>query len=378
MPVFLHAVASAVPETAYPQSVIRDVIRAQPELGRLGQRLTTSIFNASGIDQRHSVVRDFLGAAEGTSGLFYDPGTGRMLTPTTGARNDFYVPHATELFVRAARAALAAAPHLSAADVTHVVTVSCTGFFAPGPDYALVRALGLPASTHRFHVGFMGCYAAFPALKMAQAFCKADPDAVVLVVCAELCTIHMHPAGDPDTLIANSVFADGAAAALVAARRPAAGTPALRLDRFETTLTPPGVGEADMAWTVGDQGYDMVLSTYVPDIIESHIGEALAPLLGQLRGPGDAAHHGVERWAVHPGGRAILDKVQGSLGLSDEQIRPSREVLRQYGNMSSATVLFILGDLLRSSGDGERLCAVAFGPGLTVESALMTRLCGTG
>ncbi|WP_102125987.1 type III polyketide synthase [Deinococcus planocerae] len=376
MPVYLHAIASAVPETAYPQSVIRDVIRSQPELGRLGQRLTTSIFGASGIDQRHSVVRDFLGSAGDPPGLFYDPGTGRMLTPGTGARNDFYVPHATELFVRAARRALAAAPHLGAADVTHVVTVSCTGFFAPGPDYALVRALGLPASAHRFHVGFMGCYAAFPALKMAQAFCEADPGAVVLVVCAELCTIHMHSADDPDTLIANSVFADGAAAALVAARPPAPGTPALRLDRFETTLTPPGVGEADMAWTVGDQGYDMVLSTYVPDIIESHIGGALAPLLGESRGPGDAAHRGVERWAVHPGGRSILDRVQGALALSDEQMRPSREVLRRYGNMSSATVLFILEDLLREAGDEERVCAMAFGPGLTVESALMTRLCG--
>lgn len=376
MPVFLHAIEAAVPETAYPQAVIRDVIRAQPELSRLGQRLTTSIFNASGIDQRHSVVRDFLGSAGDSPGLFYDPGTSRMLTPGTGARNAFYVPHATELFVRAARGVLAAAPHLSAADITHVVTVSCTGFFAPGPDYALVRALGLPASTHRFHVGFMGCYAAFPALKMAQAFCEADPGATVLVVCAELCTIHMHSVDDPDTLIANSVFADGAAAVLVSARPPAPGTPALRLDRFETTLTPPGVGEADMAWTVGDQGYDMVLSTYVPDIIEAHIGEALAPLLGQLRGPGDAAHRGVERWAVHPGGRAILDRVQGSLGLSDDQLHPSREVLRRYGNMSSATVLFILADLLRSAGDEERVCAMAFGPGLTVESALMTRLCG--
>ncbi|GMA15128.1 type III polyketide synthase (plasmid) [Deinococcus metallilatus] len=381
MPVFVHAIAAVVPDTVYPQRVIRDVIRAQPELDRLGQRLTTAIFNASGIDQRHSVVRDFLGGPDDAPGLFYDPATGRMLTPGTGARNDFYTVHAAELFVRAARQVLAACPGLKAQDITHVVTVSCTGFFAPGPDYAVVRALGLAPHVQRFHVGFMGCYAAFPALKMARAFCEADPDAVVLVVCAELCTIHMHSADDPDTLIANSVFADGAAAALISARPPAAGTPALRMDHFETTLTPPGVGEADMAWTIGDQGYDMVLSTYVPDIIEAHIQGALLPLLAHEAALAGAPHREVEHWAIHPGGRSILDKVQGSLGLSDDQLRPSREVLRRYGNMSSATVLFILADLLRSAdeggaGDRGRVCAMAFGPGLTVESGLLTKFSG--
>lgn len=376
MPVFLHAIETAVPETAYPQTAIRDVIRAQPELDRLGQRLTTSIFNASGIDQRHSAVRDFLNGPEDGPGLFYDPATGRMLRPGTGARNDFYTVHAAELFVRAARRALEACPGLTAADITHVVTVSCTGFFAPGPDYAVVRALGLAPGVARFHLGFMGCYAAFPALKMAKAFCEADPEAAVLVVCAELCSIHMHSANDPDTLIANSVFADGAAAALVSARAPAGGTPALRLDHFETTLTPPGVGEADMAWTVGDQGYDMVLSTYVPDIIEAHITGALSPLLARDPALADAAHRRVERWAIHPGGRSILDRVQRSLDLGDDQLRPSREVLRRYGNMSSATVLFILADLLREAGDRERVCAMAFGPGLTVESGLLTRFSG--
>ncbi|WP_216329017.1 hypothetical protein [Deinococcus aestuarii] len=184
MPVYLHAVEMAVPETAYPQAVIRDILRAQPELDRLGQRLTTSIFNASAIDRRHSVVRDFLGGPQGGPALFYDPATGRMLKPGTGARNDFYTVHATELFVRAARRALEASPGLTAADISHVVTVSCTGFFAPGPDYAVVRALGLAPGVARFHVGFMGCYAAFPALKMAKAFCEADPAAVVPVVCA--------------------------------------------------------------------------------------------------------------------------------------------------------------------------------------------------
>ncbi|GGL98297.1 type III polyketide synthase [Deinococcus aerophilus] len=373
MSVFLHDVAVALPDHVYPQSRIRDVIKAQPELDRLGQRLTGAAFNASGIDQRYSVVQDFMREADEEPGLFYDPASGRMLTPSTGTRNVVYTAEATRLYVEAARRVLESSG-LQANDITHVITVSCTGFFAPGPDYAVVRALNLGADVARFHVGFMGCYAAFPALKMAQAFCEANADATVLVISAELCTLHMHSSADPDTIIANSVFADGCAAAVVSARPPAPGARALRLDHFETTLTPVGVGEAEMAWTIGDQGYDMVLSTYVPSIIESHIEGALSPLLARDPALAEAGHAGVERWAIHPGGRSILDKVQGSLNLSDDQLRPSREVLRQHGNMSSATVLFILRDLLEQAGDGERVCAMAFGPGLTVETGLMTKL----
>ncbi|WP_295818740.1 3-oxoacyl-[acyl-carrier-protein] synthase III C-terminal domain-containing protein [uncultured Deinococcus sp.] len=369
MSVFLHALRGVLPEHAYPQASIRDVIRAQPELDRLGQRLTTSIFNHSGIDTRHSVVPDF---GQQEAGLFYDPQTQRMLSPSTGQRNAYYVEHATPLFLAAARAALAASPHVQASDITHVVTVSCTGFYAPGPEYAIVRGLGLSPHTQRFHVGFMGCYAAFPALRMARAFCEADPDAVVLVVCAELCTIHMHPASDPDTLIANSVFADGAAGAIVSARPPAPGTPALRIDTLGTALTPEGVGEKDMAWTVGDQGYDMVLSTYVPEIIEANIAPVLSDLLDTDHALAGMPCADVSHWAIHPGGRQILDRVQGALGLSDGQLAPSREVLRRAGNMSSATVLFILQDVLAAGRDGERVAALAFGPGLTVESGLFT------
>ncbi|MDV6374982.1 type III polyketide synthase [Deinococcus arenicola] len=376
MPVYLHDIALALPETAYPQSVIRDVIKAQPELDRLAKRLTGAAFNASGIDQRYSVVKEFANL-EGEAGLFFDPANTRMLTPTTGQRNVVYAQEATKLYVEAARKALDES-QFEAADITHVITVSCTGFFAPGPDYAIVRALDLGGDVGRYHVGFMGCYAAFPALKMAKAFCLADPNAAVLVVSAELCTLHMRASPDTDTIIAASVFADGCAAALVSARPPAPGKRALQMDHFETTLTPPGVGEAEMAWTIGDQGYEMVLSSYVPSIIESHIEGALSPLLDHEPTLAEARHTGVEHWAVHPGGRSILDKVQTALKLSDEQMYPSRETLRQYGNMSSATILFILRDLLHTVPEGERVCAMAFGPGLTVEMGLLSGVVGAG
>ncbi len=383
MSVFIHALARALPPTVYPQAAIRDMMKAQPELDRLGQRLTSMVYSASGIDQRHSAIDEFFRTPDQPAGLFFDPASSRMLSPSTRARNEVYTREAAKLFVKAAQDALTASG-VAASAITHVITVSCTGFFAPGPDYAVVRGLELGADVQRFHVGFMGCYAAFPALKMAKAFCEADPQAVVLVICAELCTLHMHSSSNPDAIIANSVFADGAAAALVSARPPEAGRTALELNHFETTLTPVGIGETEMAWTVGDAGFDMVLSTYVPSIIESHIVGALVPLLTHSSAQVDSSKehreqpHGeqVAHWAIHPGGRSILDKVQSSLSLSDAQLRPSREVLRLYGNMSSVTILFILADLLSTMGAGERVCAMAFGPGLTIESGLMTRVDG--
>lgn len=246
----------------------------------------------------------------------------------------------------------------------------------PGPDYVLVRELGLAPGTLRYHVGFMGCYAAFPALRMAKSFCEADPDAVVLVVSAELCTLHVRSSNEPDQIVASSVFADGAAAAIVTARELPAGPDdgfALDLDFFESVLTP--VGEQDMAWKIGDEGFEMILSSYVPKIIDEHITGALAPLLARDASLGGAPATDIAHWAVHPGGRSILDKVEAKLGLSEEQMTASREILHDYGNMSSATILFVLKAILESATppkEGDRVCAMAFGPGLTVETGLMT------
>jgi predicted naringenin-chalcone synthase len=386
----IRSIQTAVPPTVIEQGGFRDVLSAQPGYGRLGRRLVSAAFDASAIGTRHVVIDEFApGATPGAAPraapgaapeapVFFDAAEGRILDPGTGARNDAYSQHARPLLVEAGRRALEAAPGVAAADVTHVVTVSCTGFFAPGPDYVLVRELGLSPSTQRFHLGFMGCYGAFPALKMADQFCRADPTAVVLVVCVELCSLHLHVDDDPDSIVANSVFADGAAAAVVTGdrsfeREEDAPDPAatLRLDSFASVIVPESDGE--MAWTIGDRGFDMTLSSYVPRIVERSIAEALDPLLAHDPELSRSLPREVGRWAVHPGGRSILDRVQSALSLTDEQIAASRAVLHEYGNMSSATVLFVLQRLLESAGDRpERVGAVAFGPGLTVESALMT------
>ena len=240
-----------------------------------------------------------------------------------------------------------------------------------------MRALGLSDSVQRYHLGFMGCYASMPALRAASQFCAADENAVVLVVSVELCTLHLRSSEDPDTIVASSLFADGAAAGIVTARDLPSAVTGLRLDRFHTAIAPEG--EKAMAWTIGDTGFEMILATTVPQIIGETIIGALRPLFAPEHElvaafDGDAVGAEVAHWAIHPGGRSILDRVQEKLHLSDAQLHPAREVLRENGNMSSATVLFVLKRILEEEGaqDGDRVSAMAFGPGLTAESALMT------
>ncbi|KQP01673.1 type III polyketide synthase [Leifsonia sp. Leaf264] len=375
MTVTLRGLRTAVPPTVLIQEQVRDVFAAQPGLSRLAQRIVPTSFNVSGIETRHTVIEELTFDEVDGDREFFDPATGELLMPGTKVRNELYIREATKLYVEAGRLALDALDDVAASDVTHVITVSCTGFYAPGPDYMLVRELGLDLAVQRFHLGFMGCYATMPALRLAKQLVQADADAVVLVVTAELCTLHLRSSNDPDTIVASSLFADGAGAGIVSNRMPAPGELAFGLDRFETVITP--VGEADMAWKIGDNGFEMILSTYVPHIIDEHIESAIAPLLAPepalLADPAGAVAH----WAIHPGGRSILDKVESKLALSEAQLVPARETLRDYGNMSSATIAFVLRNILDgTTAPGDRVLAMAFGPGLTVETGLLTVLEG--
>ena len=372
----LRSLRTIVPDTVIEQHEVRDIFASQPDVGRLAQRIIGASFNGSGIDTRHTVIRELSPAAGTDDKMFFDRETGRLQSPGTAARNDLYTREASRLFVEVARSALDADPDIVAADVTHVITASCTGFHAPGPEYEIVRGLGLSDSVQRYHLGFMGCYASLPALRAASQFCAADPTAVVLVVSVELCTVHLRSSEDPDLIVANSLFADGAAAGIVTARDLATPVPAVRLDGFHTAIA--AEGEKDMAWTIGDHGFEMILSTKVPQIIGETIIGAIRPLYareGELAEAFDEGRVGerVEHWAIHPGGRSILDRVQERLNLSDDQLFPARETLRENGNMSSATVLFVIKRILDDGArDGSRVAAMAFGPGLTAESALMT------
>lgn len=360
MSVFIHDIATSVPPFSSDQQHIREVMKKHVGADRKTQAIIHRIYTQSGIRKRHSVIEDFT-PNEGGS-LFFN---GKKDPPGTAARNNVYEREARKLFVDAAQNLTADNPHFSSDEITHVITVSCTGFYAPGPDYDIVKTLDLSPATQRFHVGFMGCYAAFPALKMARSFCTSDPEAVVLVVCAELCTLHFQFKNDVDNLLSGSVFGDGAAGMLISARKPK--NKAFEITGFASSLALNG--EKDMAWTIGDHGFDMVLSTYVPDIIRDNLDAVIQPLFQQYQ----LAKQDIDHWAIHPGGRAILDKIEQSQKLDPELLSASRATLSNYGNMSSATILFVLKNLLdKSPRSGQKILSVAFGPGLTIESGLLS------
>lgn len=367
MSVFIHDIATAVPPFSCDQQHVREMMKKHIEGDRKTQAIIHRIYSQSGIEQRHSVVEDFVPNSQAS--LYFREGV--KSNPDTATRNKVYETESKKLFIEVGRQLLDDNPHIAADEITHVITVSCTGFFAPGPDYEIVKALNLKPNTRRFHLGFMGCYAALPALKMAQAFCTSNPEANVLLVCAELCTLHFQFKNELDNLISGSVFADGASGVLVSSKKPQ--KPAFELHQFASALAPKG--EKDMAWTIGNFGFNMVLSTYVPDIIQANISSALQPIYDQYQ----LTRQDIDYWAIHPGGRSILDKIEDALELEPEQISASRKTLAQYGNMSSATVLFVLKKLLASNlADGQKVMPMAFGPGLTIESGLFTVVKPTG
>jgi predicted naringenin-chalcone synthase len=243
--------------------------------------------------------------------------------------------------------------------VTHLIAVSCTGLSAPGLDLQLVERCGLDPSVERTVVGFMGCYAAVNALKLARHIVRSEPEARVLVVSVELCTLHLQETSDLEQVLSFLVFGDGCAAALVS------GDPVgLSLDRFHAALLPEAAEQ--ITWTVGDQGFDMFLSGQVP----ASVGRALR--IGRERILDGVGIADMDLWAVHPGGRSVLDAVETTLGLPPAALTASREVLREFGNMSSATLLFVLERIMGRATPGERGCAMAFGPGLTAETLLFT------
>lgn len=352
------AIGTAVPATRLTQQEIREVFASQPGIDRLTTRLIHAAFDASAIEARHTVLAD-LAPGPAPQGSLRVREDGLLLSPSTALRAAEYRRLAPALFADAARRALADAA-LEPAAVTHVVTVSCTGLYAPGPDVGLVRDLGLDPRVERYHHGFVGCAAALPALRAAHRIATARPGAVVLVVCVELCSLHLRASSDPQQIVAASVFADGAAAAIVTSDDALEGHTRLEFGEFGTALAPDG--DEEMVWIIGDNGFEMTLSAEVPRIVGREVRDAAA-----------AIRHS-DLWAIHPGGRSVLDRVAVGLDLSEEQMAPSRGVLRDFGNMSSATILFVLGELLHDGAAGEAsVGALAFGPGLTVESAQLTR-----
>ncbi|MBI3324097.1 MAG: type III polyketide synthase [Candidatus Omnitrophica bacterium] len=326
------------------------------ETGRL-----STLYERTEIQTRGSVL---LEAPDGSGPRqsFFPPAEDRTdRGPSTGQRMRRYAQEAVPLALAASRRALRAA-RLTGSQISHLITVSCTGFVAPGVDITLMKALQLAPTASRTHVGFMGCHGALNGLRVASALAHADPGARVLLCAVELCSLHFSYGGDPGKVVANALFADGAAA-LVAGSVPPAPTDAWRLAAAGSRLFPDS--EDAMTWRIGDHGFEMTISPCIPDLIANHLPSWLTAWLIQQ----GVTVPQVRSWAIHPGGPRILTGVTASLDLSPEATAISREVLAECGNMSSPTILFILERLCHRRAP--RPCvALAFGPGLSVEAAL--------
>lgn len=362
--VFVHAIATRVPETHYTQQFALDFLLGLQGTTARKRTFLEKVYANTGIEKRHSVIGDYGKPVDEYT--FFPNSPDLKPEPETWYRNDRFVEEADRLATRTAEDLLARLPEFEKRRITHLVTFSCTGFSVPGFDIHLVKTLGLNRDVHRFHIGFMGCYAAFPVMKLARDICLAHEDATVLVLGVELCSLHFQQQFSPETVVANAIFADGAAAALISATPSVGDGPTLRLDRFATYLVDDS--EKEMAWRIGKHGFDMRLSLYVPAIIETNIPQVVSRLLD---GSGVALSD-IDLYAVHPGGRAILDKVNEALSLPDGALDISYDVLREYGNMSSVTIFFVLEAMLAAPEAG-RIFAAAFGPGLTVESGVLTK-----
>ncbi len=324
-------------------------------------RLLPALYRRSSVSRRGSVVLEGPNTTVAPRQAFFLPARDASdRGPTTRQRLERYEAEATPLALRSAHAALNSSG-IAAGAITHLVTVSCTGFAAPGVDAALIETLGLRRTVARTNIGFMGCHGAINGLRVGAAFVEADPEARVLLTAVELCSLHYQYGADPQQAVANALFADGSASAVLGN---SGGDGPWRIAGSGSCLL-PDCAEA-MTWHVRDHGFEMTLSARVPSLIDTHLRAWLDTWLREH----DLTVGGVGSWAIHPGGPRVLSTVTSALGLPADVCAASRDVLTECGNMSSPTVLFIL-DRLRRRGAPLPCVAVAFGPGLIVEAALI-------
>ena len=355
MAAYLNRIATAVPQNDVHDAFVgfADTLLID---GR-AQRLFRRMVERSQIEHRWSSIRPL--PLSSNSMLDEDGFYARGAFPSTGQRMQRYEAEAPGLALRAARGLALSEAETRA--VSHVIVTSCTGLSAPGLDLQIAEGLGLDPSVERTVVGFMGCYAAINALKLARHVVRSEPEAKVLVVSLELCTLHLQETSDLEQVLSFLVFGDGCAAALVTAE-----PQGLSLDSFHAEVA--GGSAEQITWKIRDLGFDMFLSGKVP----ASVGKALDEGRGRILPGGDSS--AIDLWAVHPGGRTVLDAVEAAFALPPKALAASREVLRNFGNMSSATVLFVLKSLLEDPQPrGAKGCAMAFGPGLTAETMLFSQ-----
>ncbi len=315
------------------------------------------LYHKSNIHTRYSVIPDY--SRPITEWKFYPQSENLDPFPSLERRMECYNKYAAALSVDAIRHCIDG--KIKKTDITHLITVSCTGMAAPGLDLQVLELMDLSKQVQRTSINFMGCYAAIHALKIADSICRAEAGARVVIVCTELCTLHFQREATPDNITASMLFGDGSAAVLV--QSDGISSKGLTIEGFYSEVIPKG--KKDMAWELSSSGFLMTLSSYIPDLIE----EDFAPLVKRATAAKGITKEDIRHWCIHPGGKKILESVVKSLELKSNALKVSEEVLYDYGNMSSPTILFILKKIMQQvAGPDEKVFCAAFGPGLTMET----------
>jgi len=358
------SIGTAVPKYHTKQSLILDFMH-EAYNNEIASRKLKILSHQSGINTRHSVVPDFCNG-ESPDNFFIK----NEPAPTVEKRLNLYKKHAVSLAIDAIQDSLSKLDNRVAKFVpTHLITVSCTGLYAPGLGTEIIEHMNLPNDIFHTSINFMGCNAAFPALRIADMIAKTDQKAKVLIVCVELCTLHFQPKDDSDNLLSNTIFGDGAAAVVVVPDSIATqnNLSGLSINGFYSLLL--NRGKDLMAWNITPLNFEMVLDARVPEFI----GEEANNIILKAGQYFNIKPSSIGKWAVHPGGKKILDILKKQYSLSDTDLRYSYKVLAEYGNMSSTTILFVLNEMMKGEiKPNETIFALGFGPGISIETALFT------
>jgi predicted naringenin-chalcone synthase len=369
----ITSIGTANPIYKQEQSVTAGFIAQTLRLSPAKKRLLKSVYQSTAIDCRYSVLSDF--CKEPGSYEFF-PNDVDASFPSTGERMRIYKEHALPLAMDAIKDCFSGFCDFDRQSITHVITASCTGMYAPGIDIEIVKHLKLNTEVKRTVINFMGCYAAFNAIKVAHDICRSSPSAKVLVVCVELCTIHFQKNTSIDNIFANAIFADGAAAVLIESVLNAAhksGQQYFKLEDFYCDILSDH--HSDMTWHIADNGFDIVLSSYVPQAIQHGIADFTFRFMKKY----NLSLEDIGFYAIHPGGYKILKACEEALSITEYDNRYAYHVLKNYGNMSSATVLFVLKAIWDDiqihhkniNHKNSKIFSCAFGPGLTLESMIL-------
>ena len=323
------------------------------------------LYHQSAINSRYSVLPDY--SRDANEWQFYPASENLEPFPGLEYRMQWYHRAAPALSVRAITQCIDG--KINKDEITHLITVSCTGMSAPGLDLQIMELMDLPQNIFRTSINFMGCFAAIHGMKLADAFCAQDQQAKVIVVCTELCTLHFQKDVSDDSIASALLFGDGAAAMLITAGNHKLNGWNIQSFHSEVAFG----GKKHMSWELSSKGFLMQLSGYVPALIEQGFDQFLKNALQKAEMKKEA----ISAWCIHPGGKRILAAIEKSSSLAKEDLAFAYHILREYGNMSSPTILFVLNEIVNATAEAPphntNIFGAAFGPGITMESFILNR-----